>query len=48
MMTQREALEVVAAHRGRRLVVTTMSAVGIWASLSDTPFDFAYLPSSMR
>jgi thiamine pyrophosphate-dependent acetolactate synthase large subunit-like protein len=24
-----------------------MSAVGIWPSLSDTPFDFAYLPSSM-
>lgn len=47
MMTQREALEVVAAHRGRRLVVTTMSAVGIWPNLSDTPLDFAYLPSSM-
>jgi sulfopyruvate decarboxylase subunit beta len=47
MMTQREALEVVAAHRGRRIVVTTMSAVGIWPSLSDTPLDFAYLPSTM-
>jgi sulfopyruvate decarboxylase subunit beta len=47
MMTQREALEVVAAQRGRRLVVTTMSAAGIWPSLSDTPLDFAYIPSTM-
>jgi thiamine pyrophosphate-dependent acetolactate synthase large subunit-like protein len=47
MMTQREALEVLAAHRGERIVVTTMSSVGIWPSLSDTPLDFAYLPSSM-
>ena len=47
MMTQREALEVLAAHRGRRLVVTTMSAAGIWPNLSDTPLDFAYIPSSM-
>ncbi len=46
-MTQREALEVLAAHRGDHLVVTTMSAVGIWPALSDTPLDFAYLPSSM-
>ena len=46
-MTQREALEVLAAHRGGHVVVTTMSAVGIWPSLSDTQLDFAYLPSSM-
>jgi thiamine pyrophosphate-dependent acetolactate synthase large subunit-like protein len=47
MMTHQEALAVVAAHRGGRLVVTTMTSVGIWPSLSDTPLDFAYLPSSM-
>ncbi len=47
MMTQRESLEVVSGNRGRRIVVTTMSAVAIWPSLSDTPSDFAYLPSSM-
>jgi sulfopyruvate decarboxylase subunit beta len=47
MMTAREALEVLAAHRGNRVVVTTMSAAGIWPGLSDTPLDFAYLPSSM-
>jgi sulfopyruvate decarboxylase subunit beta len=47
MMTAREALEVLAAHRGSRVVVTTMSAAGIWPDLSDTPLDFAYLPSTM-
>src|SRR5258708_38181181 len=47
MMTHREALEVLAAHRGSRIVVTTMGSVAIWPSLSDTPLDFAYLPSSM-
>jgi sulfopyruvate decarboxylase subunit beta len=47
MMDARAALEVLAAHRGDRIVVTTMSAVGIWPSLSDTPLDFAYIPSSM-
>lgn len=46
-MILREALEVVAQHRGQRIVVTTMSSVGIWPSLSDTPIDFAYIPSSM-
>jgi sulfopyruvate decarboxylase subunit beta len=46
-MTQREALEVLAAHRGGHVVITTMSAVGIWPALSDAPLDFAYLPSSM-
>jgi thiamine pyrophosphate-dependent acetolactate synthase large subunit-like protein len=46
-MTQREALEVVAAHRGGRVVVSTMTAVALWPALSDTPLDFAYLPSSM-
>jgi thiamine pyrophosphate-dependent acetolactate synthase large subunit-like protein len=47
MMTQREALEVLAAHRGQRVVVTTMSSVALWPQLSDTPLDFAHLPSSM-
>jgi thiamine pyrophosphate-dependent acetolactate synthase large subunit-like protein len=47
MMTTREALEVLAAHRGTHVVVTTMTAVGIWPELSDTPLDFAYLPSAM-
>src|SRR5947209_19573530 len=46
-MTQREALEVLAAHRGRRLVLTTHGSVDLWVSLSDTPLDFAYVPSSM-
>ena len=46
-MSQREALEVLAAHRGGRIFVTTMSAAGLWPSLSDTPLDFAYLPSAM-
>jgi thiamine pyrophosphate-dependent acetolactate synthase large subunit-like protein len=45
--SQREALEVLAAHRGQRVVVTTMSSVGIWAQLSDSPLDFAYIPSAM-
>jgi thiamine pyrophosphate-dependent acetolactate synthase large subunit-like protein len=47
MMTHREALEVLAAHRGSHIVFTTMGSVGIWPRLSDTPLDFAYLPSSM-
>src|SRR5262249_27269976 len=46
-MTLREALEVVAAHRGDRIVVTTMAAIDVWPKLSDTPLDFAYLPSAM-
>lgn len=46
-MTQREALEVLAAHRGQRIVITTMGAIGIWPQLSDTPLDFAYMPSAM-
>jgi sulfopyruvate decarboxylase subunit beta len=46
-MTTRQALEVLARHRGERIVITTMTAVGIWPELSDTELDFAYLPSSM-
>ncbi len=47
MMTQAEALEVLAAHRGDRIVVTTMSSAGIWPRFSDTPLDFTFVPSSM-
>src|SRR5262245_50527054 len=47
MMTQAEALEVVAAHRGDKVVITTMSTAGLWPKLSDSPLDFPYLPSSM-
>lgn len=46
-MTQRQALEVLARHRGDHIVVTTMSAVAIWPELSDGPLDFAYMPSAM-
>jgi thiamine pyrophosphate-dependent acetolactate synthase large subunit-like protein len=46
-MTHREALEVLAAHRGDRVVITTMTSVGVWPALSDAPLDFAYIPSSM-
>ncbi len=46
-MTHREALEVLAAHRGDCVVITTMTSVGVWPALSDTPLDFAYIPSAM-
>jgi thiamine pyrophosphate-dependent acetolactate synthase large subunit-like protein len=46
-MAHREALEVVAANRRDRVVVTTMGSVAIWPQLSDDPRDFHYLPSSM-
>jgi thiamine pyrophosphate-dependent acetolactate synthase large subunit-like protein len=46
-MTLREALEVLAAHRGERIVITTMSPISLWPQLSDTPLDFAYIPSAM-
>src|SRR5215813_11975453 len=46
-MTHRQALEVVARHRGQRLVVTTMTSVAVWPQLSDSPLDFHYIPSSM-
>ncbi|HEY2910915.1 MAG TPA: thiamine pyrophosphate-dependent enzyme [Gemmataceae bacterium] len=47
MMPLREALEPIAANRGDRVVITTMSSVGVWPELSDSPRDFHYLPSSM-
>ncbi len=46
-MTLQEALEVLAAYRGQRVVITTMASVGVWPGLSDTPLDFAYMPSAM-
>jgi thiamine pyrophosphate-dependent acetolactate synthase large subunit-like protein len=46
-MRLRDALEVLAGHRGDRVVVTTMSPIAVWPSLSDTPLDFAYIPSAM-
>jgi thiamine pyrophosphate-dependent acetolactate synthase large subunit-like protein len=47
MMQLREALEILAAERRQRIVITTMSSVALWPSLSDTPLDFAYIPSAM-
>jgi sulfopyruvate decarboxylase subunit beta len=47
MMTHRQALEVVAAHRGERIVITTMGSIAFWPQLSDSPLDFAYIPSAM-
>lgn len=46
-MTHRQALEVLARHRGQRTVLTTMTSCGIWPALSDTGLDFAYIPSAM-
>ena len=46
-MTHREALEVLAAHRGGRVVLTTHGSVDDWLSLSDTPLDLAYAPGAM-
>ena len=47
MMTHRDALEVLAAHRRDQVVVTTMGSFALWPQLSDSPLDFHYLPSSM-
>lgn len=46
-MAHREALQALAEHRTDEVVITTMGSVGVWPTLSDTPRDFAYLPSSM-
>ncbi|MCS6977858.1 MAG: thiamine pyrophosphate-dependent enzyme [Gemmatales bacterium] len=46
-MELREALEVLARHRGDKVVITTMASVAVWPTLSDTPLDFNYIPSSM-
>ncbi|MHB1421948.1 MAG: thiamine pyrophosphate-dependent enzyme [Gemmataceae bacterium] len=47
MMSLRQALEIVAAQRGQRIVIAAMSSGGVWPSLSDTPLDFIYIPSAM-
>jgi len=47
MIPLRAALEILATHRGQRVVITTMSPITDWHQLSDTPLDFAYIPSSM-
>src|SRR5262245_14219053 len=47
MMTHRQALEIMARHRGNRIVVTTMTAIGVWSELSHSPLDFHYIPSAM-
>lgn len=47
MMTLDEALAILATHRQDHLVISTMAAVGAWPRFSDTPRDFAYMPSSM-
>ena len=46
-MTQQQALEAILPQRGNRVVITTMSSAGIWPRLSDSPLDFAYIPSAM-
>jgi thiamine pyrophosphate-dependent acetolactate synthase large subunit-like protein len=46
-MPLRSALEVLAQHRGKRIVITTMASVSVWPQLSDSPLDFAYMPSAM-
>jgi thiamine pyrophosphate-dependent acetolactate synthase large subunit-like protein len=46
-LSTREALEVVAAHRGNRIVIETMASISVWPQLSDSPLDFAYMPSAM-
>jgi thiamine pyrophosphate-dependent acetolactate synthase large subunit-like protein len=47
MMTHRQALEVLARHRGDSVVLTTMGSIAIWPGLSDTGLDFNYIPSAM-
>src|SRR5438132_2048537 len=46
-MSHQEALSVLARHRGERVVITSMTSAGVWPSLSDSPLDFAYIPSAM-
>jgi thiamine pyrophosphate-dependent acetolactate synthase large subunit-like protein len=47
MMTLRQGLEILAHHRGQRIVVATMSSAAVWPGLSDTGRDFVYVPSAM-
>ncbi len=46
-MTHQEALEILAAWRGRHLVITTHGSVDLWVSLSDTALDLSYVPAAM-
>jgi thiamine pyrophosphate-dependent acetolactate synthase large subunit-like protein len=46
-MSQRQALEVLLPHRQDAVVITTMTSAGIWPQLSNSPLDFAYIPSAM-
>jgi sulfopyruvate decarboxylase subunit beta len=46
-MELNDALAVLAANRDDKVVITTMASVGAWPQFSDTPLDFAYMPSSM-
>ncbi len=46
-MSLQDALEVISAHRGQRIVIPTMASIGVWPGLSNSPLDFAYMPSSM-
>jgi TPP-dependent trihydroxycyclohexane-1,2-dione (THcHDO) dehydratase len=46
-LTHREALEVLAAHRGVHVVVTTHGSIDLWTALSDAPRDLAYVPATM-
>jgi thiamine pyrophosphate-dependent acetolactate synthase large subunit-like protein len=45
--TLTETLEVLIAHRGDRVVVTTMASIAAWRQLSASPLDFHYIPSAM-
>ena len=47
MMTQAQALQVLARHRGTRVVIASMGSAAVWPGLSDTPLDFVHIPSSM-
>lgn len=47
MMSQKEALRVVAAHRGEGIVITTMSAVTLWPQITSSDLDFHHVPSTM-
>ncbi len=46
-MTHREALEILAQHRGDHIVLTTHGSIDLWVSLSDTALDFSYVPAAM-
>jgi thiamine pyrophosphate-dependent acetolactate synthase large subunit-like protein len=41
------ALAELVPHRTNEIVVTTMGATREWSRLSNSPFDFHYLPSAM-